>query len=510
MCYFCRPERLQSMKSTRLIILASLLVPTIASAQLPDSVAVVSQELQEPLVEELSEVLPEAQPDTVLVSVEVPSLETVIEHPDTLTAFLEEIVEEVVPVVAKEPEDKESLLARAAALRDVYDFAGARKIYEDVIADETDSTEIARIIAMKVLVDNGHGMMDYVMEPTVIARHRFSKNDFFLFYPLPEGSWVPSPNQLDPDSGRDVSAIYAPEGAERYVWSRKDEDSRNLYIIEKKDSVWTEPKLVSEDFSSEGNEIWPVLSADGKSLYFSSDGLYGLGGYDLYVSKLDERSGEWGVPVNLGFPFSSPADDFLYMDTPDERYTVFASNRACASDSVDVYVLAYEQMPVRKIVDDPVRLCGIAALNPVENLSRMDNGDTTEDALEDNADILRYMAKMEEVRSLRDSITIATRELNERRVDFATSDDADLRALLTESILKGEQKLPQLQSAYASAMSELQEIELDFLFKGVVIDPDKLMKKAEREVVGTSAAYTFSRMQAGKLPQIVFEEPEID
>lgn len=504
MCYFCPSERLLSMKNTRLLIIASVLIPTIASAQLPDSLAVAQSDV------------PEALPDTVLVPAEIPSLETIAEHPDTLTSFLEEIVEETASsedtaAVAEDPaEDKESLLARAEALKDVYDFAGARRLYERVIAEESDSAEIARIIAMKVLVDNGMGMMDYVMEPTVIARHRFSKKDFFLFYPLPEGSWVTSPNQLDPDSGKDIAAIYAPADAESYVWSRRDADSRNLYIIEKKDSVWTEPKLVSEDFSSEGNEIWPVLSADGKSLYFSSDGLYGVGGYDLYVSRLDERTGEWGMPVNLGFPFSSPADDFLYMDTPDERYTVFASNRSCDADSVDVYVLAYDQMPVRKLVDDPVRLCGLASLNPDESLARMDNGDTTEDAIEENADIMRYMAKMEEVRSLRDSLTVATRELNALRVDFATSDDADFRASLTEDILKREQKLPQLQAASAKALAELQEIELDFLFKGVVIDPEKLMKKADREVVGTSAAYTFSRMQPGKMPLIVFEEPEIE
>lgn len=480
MCYFCRSERLQTMKRIILVIFAALVFPTLASAQ-----------FQDPILSSA----PVTPPDTIIVN--APSVGIADEDIAKLLSQLEVM-------------DKEALFSRADAYKCVYDFVSARTIYEKMIERETDSTEIARIVARKVLVDNGIGMMDYVMEPTVIARHRFSKKDFFLFYPLPEGSWVPSPNQLDPDSGSDVSAIYAPEGADRYVWSRRDEASRNIYMTERKDSVWTEPRLMSEEFTTDGNELWPVLSADGKSLYFSSNSLYGVGGYDLYVSKLDERTGEWGVPTNMGFPFSSPADDFLYMDTPDEKYTVFASNRDCSADSVDVYVLNYERMPVRKAVDDPVRLGGIAALIPDETLARMDNGDTTEDAIEDNADIRRYMEKMEEVRALRDSLVIATRELNERRSSFATSDDEDLRASLTEEILRREQLLPGLQSASAAAMAELQEIELDFLFKGVVIDPDKLMKKADREVVGTTAAYTFSRMQAGKLPKIVFEEPEIE
>lgn len=447
------------------------------------------------------------QPDSLSVAVadtlEVPSEQVdTVALPDTVAA----------PVPAPQPEvsmTREQMLARADALKDVYDFVNARALYDDVLMNEADSNEIARIIALKVQIDNGVGMMDYVMEPTVVARHRFPMSDFFLFYPIPEGSWVASPNALDPTSDSLPTAMYAPQGASRYAWSRNDGASRNIYMTELLDSTWTAPAILRDEFASDGNELWPILSADGKSMYFASNGLYGVGGYDLYVTKLDERTGEWSVPTNLGFPFSSPADDFLYMDTPDEKYTVFASNRSCSADSVDVYVLTYEQLPVRKQITDPVRLSVIASLTPEENASRMDNGDSS-DNYEDNADIAKYMNKMEEVRKLRDSLAVATRELNEMRVEFATSNDEDVRASLTDEILSRELALPGLRTAASAAMAELQEIELDFLFKGVVLDPEKLMKKAEREVVGSSTSYTFSRMQYGNLPEFVFEEPEID
>ena len=144
-------------------------------------------------------------------------------------------------------------------------------------------------------------------------------------------------------------------------------------------------------------------------------------------------------------------------------------------------------------------------LNPEENIAHIDTGSSTATEMEDNADIRRYMEKMEEVRTLKDSLTLATRELNERRAIFASSDDDDLRAAMIEEIMARERALPVLQEAAAAALSELQAIELDFLFKGVVLDPEKLMKKAEREVVGSTAAYTFSRMEAEKLPEMVFE-----
>lgn len=403
----------------------------------------------------------------------------------------------------------EQMLSRAASMMDVYDFAGALKLYERALESESDSLAIDAVVRKKILADNGVRMMDYAQEPTVIARHRFSKRDFFLYYPAHSGHWAVTPNDLDSSRERISPAVFVKDDADRIFWSAKQDDgNRNLFMTQFKDSVWSIPAPVGEALTSCGNEVWPMLSNDGKKLFFASDGLYGVGGYDLYVSEWDQTSGEWGVPSNLGFPFSSPGNDLLYMETEDEKYSIFASDRNSDRDSIDVYVLAYDAMPVRHRIDDPVKLCGLAQLTPEESISRMDTGSSTATDMEENADIRKYMEKMDEVRALKDSLAQATRELNERRVVFATSDDEDLRAGLTEEILRREQEIPDIQAAATRAMSELQSIELDFLFKGVILDPEKLQKKAEREVVGTTAAYTFSRMEPGRLPKLVFEEPE--
>ena len=63
----------------------------------------------------------------------------------------------------------------------------------------------------------------------------------------------------------------------------------------------------------------------------NSKGLYGMGGYDLYVSQWNSETGDWDVPVNMGFPYSSPYDDFLFINTEDGKYSIFASNRGCDS-----------------------------------------------------------------------------------------------------------------------------------------------------------------------------------
>jgi hypothetical protein len=93
-----------------------------------------------------------------------------------------------------------------------------------------------------------------------------------------------------------------------------------------------------------------MLSPDGKRLYFASDGLFGAGGYDLYVAHWDPQKKSWGQVQNMGFPYSSKGDDLLFYDTPDGRYSVLASNRDCGRDSVVIYVFRQET-PVFRPVD---------------------------------------------------------------------------------------------------------------------------------------------------------------
>lgn len=154
-----------------------------------------------------------------------------------------------------------------------------------------------------------------------------------------------------------MRATFVPEGSEQIYWSAKDHEGiRNIYRTEHQDSLWSVPELINEQVTSSSDEIYPMLSPDGKQLFFASRGLYGMGGYDLYVSDWDENLKDWGIPVNMGFPYSSPYDDFLFINTADGKYSMFASNRACQADSVDIYVLEFDSMPVRKAIDSPEEL----------------------------------------------------------------------------------------------------------------------------------------------------------
>ena len=413
----------------------------------------------------------------------------------------------------------DSLLREGDLLRGKYMFEESLEPYtralelsRDSVFMLTDSLKHQTVSDRILMSENGRNMASYAYSPVVVAKHRFSLEDFFLYYPLPDKSWRKTPNQLDTLKDiRFAQALYAPEETWEIYYSAQDANGiRNIYMTEKEDTIWTYPALLNESITSASNEIYPMLSPDGKSLYFASEGLYGVGGYDLYVSQWDHENSEWGAPVNLGFPYSSPADDFLFVNTPDGEHTLFASNRDCSADSVWVYVLEFDNMPVRRAVEEPDELVKLARLDPASASERMSGEGTVSTDIPENVDIKRYLDKMTEVRSLRDSISHYNSLLDNDRNRFAMSEDDNERTRLTNEILRRESLLPKLQDSLMRATSQLQKIEMEFLFSGVVIDPDKVMAAADREVVGEATSYTFTKMSFGNELKLDIMEPVVE
>ena len=406
----------------------------------------------------------------------------------------------------------DSLLVVGDSLRHVYRFE--ESLYNYNVALDTaleDSTATVSHIQERIRCsENGKNLMFFVDTPVVEAKHKFSIEDFFLYYPLPDKSWRQTPNQLDSLSGPFSNAVYFPLDSERILYSSVDTlGARNIYVTHLVDSVWTKPTLLGDSITSASDDIYPMLSADGKELYFSSRGLYGVGGYDLYVSKWNQESGEWGFPMNMGFPYSSPYDDFLYAPSRDGNHVVFASNRECSSDSVWVYVLKHQYLPVRKDIADSDELKRIMNLNPAGYAERIERKSPVETNIPENLDTKKYLDKITEVRALEDTITVYNERLQKDRNEYALSTDEDERLELTNRILQQESVIPLVQEQLDAAKMQLQKIEMEFLFSGVVIDPDKLLAQADREIVGEATTYTFVKRSFGPEFELKFE-PEKD
>ena len=386
-------------------------------------------------------------------------------------------------VAASQETRFERNLREGDSLRMKYCFEASVEKYSQALEHASDS--LSRLLAEDriLLSENGMAMSDFVYDPKVVARHMFSIDDFYLYYPLKDKAWRPVPNVLDSLSGKIVNALYAPDGEDIIYYSASDKEGiRNIYMTRLLDSLWSVPSLLNEQMTSASDEVYPLLSSDGRSLYFSSAGLYGVGGYDLYVSRWDEDAREWSVPVNMGFPYSSPADDFLYMDSEDGNHTLFASNRGCSQDSIWVYVIEFDNMPVRRELKDPDKLRELAELSP-DCHERLGSVSEIQADIPENKDIELYMEQMGRVRILRDSMAHC----------LEVSD---------------EQRLFDLQMRYDDSMKILQQMEMDLLFKGVVIDPDRLQSKADSEIVAERNGFAFTRKNMGEALNLTMVQPE--
>ncbi len=88
----------------------------------------------------------------------------------------------------------------------------------------------------------------------------------------------------------------------------------DLYISRKINGEWDEAVNLGPEINTSFNEDRPFLLEDGKTLYFSSQGHEGMGGYDIFVSTL-ESNGLWSQPLNLGYPLNNTDDNIFFMPT---------------------------------------------------------------------------------------------------------------------------------------------------------------------------------------------------
>jgi outer membrane protein OmpA-like peptidoglycan-associated protein/tetratricopeptide (TPR) repeat protein len=108
----------------------------------------------------------------------------------------------------------------------------------------------------------------------------------------------------------------------------------DLYRSDKIKGHWSEPVNAGVVVNTQGDEFYPFLAND-STLYFSSTGLGGLGGLDIYVTHRTKMG--WSNPENLGYPLNTSGDDFAIVLDPGGRKGMFSSNRAGGAGYDDIY-----------------------------------------------------------------------------------------------------------------------------------------------------------------------------
>ena len=116
-----------------------------------------------------------------------------------------------------------------------------------------------------------------------------------------------------------------------------DPDQQDIYVSRLQNSgYWTTPEKLSSKINTPMREESVYIHPDGQTLYFGSNGHPGMGGMDLYFSRLQEN-GEWGTPVNLGYPINTSGNENSIIVSPDGELAYFASDRKGGFGELDLY-----------------------------------------------------------------------------------------------------------------------------------------------------------------------------
>ncbi len=134
---------------------------------------------------------------------------------------------------------------------------------------------------------------------------------------------------------------FAPDGRTLYYVKKvgpRGKSRKDIYVSRIQDNgLWS--KAVPISINSPGNEESPFAHPDGESFYFTSDYYPGMGGRDLFLSRIDSM-GAFGEPQNLGYPINSPRDEVSLSVAANGKYAYFASGMDGGFGGWDLYKFA--------------------------------------------------------------------------------------------------------------------------------------------------------------------------
>jgi len=156
------------------------------------------------------------------------------------------------------------------------------------------------------------------------------------------GKYLPLPELINYKT--EHSACISADGNTLFFTRAENIDTQtDIYICRKlPNGNWSEPLKMGEQINSIYNEDFPFLSADGVTLYFSSQGHNTMGGYDLFKSVWNQEENTWTKAENLGYPINSTDDDRSISITPDNRVGYLSAYRPGGQGDLDIYRIRFD------------------------------------------------------------------------------------------------------------------------------------------------------------------------
>jgi len=151
--------------------------------------------------------------------------------------------------------------------------------------------------------------------------------------PINLPGYVNSSNwESQPSLSADGKTLYFVKG----IKGSKNNNS-DIYVSHLQEGgIWGPPQKLPDYINTPNTEESVHIHPDGRTLYFASKGHPGMGGSDLYVTRMNPN-GEWSKPENLGYPINTKFDENSLMVSAEGEIAYFASNREGGYGDLDIY-----------------------------------------------------------------------------------------------------------------------------------------------------------------------------
>lgn len=286
--------------------------------------------------------------------------------------------------------------------------------------------------------------------------------------------------------------IHENEMGNKRILSERKDNWMQLYTQEKLLDGWGE-KLAIESLNEECNVNFPFLMGDGTTLYYASDGEGTLGGYDIFVTRFDSEDNTYLRPSNIGMPFNSTANDYLYVVDEFNNLGWFVTDRNQPADRVCVYVFVPNEskQSYNYETTDPEIIKNAATLHNIQAtwtdekkvqaaLQRLatlkDTGKEEEEEkeidfhfiIDDSATYTQWSDfRSKEAQKLYRILLQKEKDLNQLQTNLAKKRDEYLsenglgKKKLEPSILDLEKRIPQLMEEMEKLANEVRRLEIE-------------------------------------------------
>ena len=167
-------------------------------------------------------------------------------------------------------------------------------------------TEVVQRSPAELLFEN---MLENTQRVFFIDSMVVDKDNFIQHIPLPRECGTISAQQ----EGENMIAAYLNEFGNKMYYSVRDTmGNASIYTKDKLGNDWSKPMGLT-GIDNMTNPDYPFMMPDGTTFYFSQKSDETMGGYDIFVTRYDSSTGEFLKPNNMGLPFNSSANDYMYV-----------------------------------------------------------------------------------------------------------------------------------------------------------------------------------------------------